>query len=203
MNKLITNKLTLFKLKSAIRLIICLVVCIACIIFIKLISAKCQEGQININTASAEELDLIKWIGEATAQEIITYRQDTMFKSVDDLINIYGIGESKLNDIKEQGLACVDVNTADRINTEKIDSSLNKTNYEINYSIVKNQKNENELEKTEKIILKPNPKNIKSNSIIKRLTSNTLYSLGLFSIIIMFLLVLRFNKLRKYKNEFR
>lgn len=69
------------------------------------VSASCSERQIDINTASAEELDEIIWVGPATAEKIISGRP---FESVDSLIEVSGIGEVKLEAIKEQGLACVE-----------------------------------------------------------------------------------------------
>lgn len=67
--------------------------------------AICEEGQIDINSASAEELDEIIYIGLSRAEQIIDLRP---FDSVDDLIEVSGIGEIYLDAIKEQGLACVD-----------------------------------------------------------------------------------------------
>jgi competence protein ComEC len=64
----------------------------------------CREGQIDINTASKEELDRIINIGPVRAAEIIRLRP---FSSVDDMIRIRGIGPARLGDIKAQGLACV------------------------------------------------------------------------------------------------
>jgi len=67
-------------------------------------SGGCQEGQIDINTASLEELDRIKHIGPVRAAEMIELR---LFSSVDDMIRINGIGPQRLAAIKRQGLACV------------------------------------------------------------------------------------------------
>ena len=67
-------------------------------------SEGCGEGQIDINTASKEELDRIINIGPVRAAEIIQLRP---FSSVDDLIRVRGIGPQRLDDIKAQGLACV------------------------------------------------------------------------------------------------
>ena len=69
------------------------------------ISALCEEDQIDINNASAEELDELWGIGTVKAKAIIDSRP---FESLDDLIDVYGIGNVTLNNIKSQGLACVD-----------------------------------------------------------------------------------------------
>ncbi len=56
---------------------------------------------LNINTASAEELQTLPNIGETTAQRIIDYRtQHGDFSSVDDLQNVRGIGEKTLEKLK-------------------------------------------------------------------------------------------------------
>ena len=68
------------------------------------VSSDSAPGQININTASLEELQRIIHIGPVRAQELISLRP---FASLDDLTRISGIGPSRLADIKAQGLACV------------------------------------------------------------------------------------------------
>ena len=84
------------------------------------ISAFCNETQIDINTANSTELDKIKWVGPATAQNIINYRQSNQFDSVDELLNVSGIGQTKLSDIKAEGLACVNKETG-------IENEINET----------------------------------------------------------------------------
>lgn len=57
---------------------------------------------IDVNTAPLEELVKIIHIGETRALELISLRP---FSSLDDLARIKGIGESRIRDIKDQGLA--------------------------------------------------------------------------------------------------
>ncbi|MGN0695201.1 MAG: ComEA family DNA-binding protein [Oscillospiraceae bacterium] len=57
---------------------------------------------IDINTAGTEQLMTLNGIGEATAEKIIRYRDENGgFSSVDELLNVNGIGEKKLADIRE------------------------------------------------------------------------------------------------------
>lgn len=58
--------------------------------------------KININSASAEQLQLVKGIGEKTAAAIIAYREaNGAFESVSDLVNVKGIGEKSLDKIDD------------------------------------------------------------------------------------------------------
>jgi len=60
-------------------------------------------GIININTADANRLTEISGIGPSTAQKIIEYRKTNgNFKSVNELLNVKGIGEKTLAKIKDK-----------------------------------------------------------------------------------------------------
>lgn len=64
-----------------------------------------EKLMVNINTASAEELVKLKGVGEKTAEKIIEYREQTPFETVEDIMNVSGIGEKKFEDIKD--MICV------------------------------------------------------------------------------------------------
>lgn len=61
-----------------------------------------KEGTININTASAEQIaEFLPGIGEKKAAKIVEYREQSGgFASVDELVNVEGIGEKTLENIR-------------------------------------------------------------------------------------------------------
>jgi len=189
--------------------------------------AECNSTQIDINSASAEELDVIVWVGPATASNIISYRETNIFDSLDELINVSGIGEKKLSDIKQQGLACVDEESEEQEQSEENEeeSEETQTTSEENHS--ENESEEEETESDEKeteetpsekeeisenitekstkinpIILNSlNSKTIKSEDNKENLTEDlALYGIIAFCSVFGALLLL---KKRKYKNEFQ
>ena len=58
--------------------------------------------KVNLNTATAEQLQMVTGIGPVLAQRILDYRSDHgSFKTVDDLTNVKGVGEAKLVKLRD------------------------------------------------------------------------------------------------------
>ncbi len=65
------------------------------------VSAENPGARININSATAEELEALPSIGEVIAARIIAYReQNGPFRSVDDLIHVEGISDRTIDEIR-------------------------------------------------------------------------------------------------------
>jgi competence protein ComEA len=59
------------------------------------------EGVVNINTAEAEQLQLLPRIGPALAKRIIEFRESHgPFARVDELVAVKGIGETSLETLR-------------------------------------------------------------------------------------------------------
>ena len=83
---------------------------------------------VDINKANIEELKQLKGIGEKKAADIIAYRKTHgAFKSVDELINVKGVGKAAL----EQNRNELSVSAGDENQEERLEESATK-----------NQKNE-------------------------------------------------------------
>ena len=62
-----------------------------------------QAAVVNINTASALELQSLPGIGEVTARSIVEYRsQQGNFKTPEDLTKVKGIGEKTFDKIRDR-----------------------------------------------------------------------------------------------------
>lgn len=61
-----------------------------------------KEGLVNINTATEAELDTLPRIGPVIAKRIIAHRKEHgNFKSVEELMNVSGIGEKTFARLKD------------------------------------------------------------------------------------------------------
>ncbi|MGN8232440.1 helix-hairpin-helix domain-containing protein [Priestia flexa] len=64
---------------------------------------KSDSGVVNLNTATLEDLQTLNGIGPSKAQAILTYREENgPFKTVEDLLQVSGIGEKSLEKIKAE-----------------------------------------------------------------------------------------------------
>ena len=126
------------------------------LLMLSFVSASC----IDINSASLEELDEIVWVGPATAQKIVDARP---FDSVENLDKVSGIGEVKVADILEEGLACVDGEVEEDLDEEEPREEEEEKQEEIEVAVESN---------SEEIVLSP-----ESNEIIS-LNSNVDFGLS-------------------------
>lgn len=64
-------------------------------------SAKKQlSGVVNLNTATAQQLDLLPGVGEKAAKRIIEYRARTPFSRPEELVKVKGFGKRSFDKLK-------------------------------------------------------------------------------------------------------
>ena len=87
--------------KGIIAIVICMALAATGFVF--------AAETIDINSASQQELTQIKSIGPETAKRVIDYREaNGLFKSIDDLIKVKGIGKKTLSNIRSDSrVVCV------------------------------------------------------------------------------------------------
>jgi len=60
------------------------------------------EGKLNINTATAEQIDMLPGMSKKKAQAVVDYRTaNGKFKTVDDLMKVQGIKQKTVDKIKD------------------------------------------------------------------------------------------------------
>jgi competence protein ComEA len=67
------------------------------------VGASAPAGPLDLNTATADQLDDLPGVGPATAEAIISYRTEHgRFRSVEQLLEVRGIGDAKLASIRSK-----------------------------------------------------------------------------------------------------
>ncbi len=67
------------------------------------LSSRSSNIAINLNTATAQELETLPGIGEVKAGQIVAYREEHgLFMNLDDLLNVPGIGPELLEKIRPE-----------------------------------------------------------------------------------------------------
>lgn len=106
---------------------------------------------LDLNSCDANDLTYIKGIGTSTANKIVEYAKTVGFTTVDDLLNVSGIGQSKLETIRpyvyvvSNGLTTTAVNDIpDIFNEETSSQNETTTTYEI-YKVNINSCEKNDL----------------------------------------------------------
>ena len=70
--------------------------------FISTSTATATEGKININSATAKELQQLKGIGKSIAERIVIYREkEGAFEKPEDIKKVKGIGKGTYEKIKD------------------------------------------------------------------------------------------------------
>lgn len=187
------------------------VILLLILLILPLYQAECSEDQIDINNADKTDLINIKYIGDVRAEELIELRP---FESLDDLIRIKGIGETYLQRIKEEDLACVGEFEEEEKKEETIDEEHERVKETDKTEEVKEETteeaNSQKPKKIEPEIIKLNPEVIKTQeSEVKSDNGKNLesflekYAIQGFVIFSAIIILLFIIKDRKYKNEFK
>jgi competence protein ComEA len=65
-------------------------------------SAGTPDGKVHLNQATASELDSLPGVGPVIAERIVSYREENgPFETIEDLLDVPGIGEAKLADLRD------------------------------------------------------------------------------------------------------
>lgn len=79
---------------------ICLLIGFMCLVLSQ--PAMAGKDKININTATKQELIVLKYIGEKTADKIIEFRKDQPFTEIEDIMNVKGVGQKMFDANKDK-----------------------------------------------------------------------------------------------------
>ncbi len=77
-------------------------------------------GQVNVNTASAEQLSLLPKVGPSVAARIVEFRKENgPFKNVADLMLVRGIGEKTFEGMKGYVAISGDTTLKEKVSTPR------------------------------------------------------------------------------------
>jgi competence protein ComEA len=78
------------------RSILVIALVLFCVALVAPVAGAQDEAKVkvNINTATAEELMVLKYVGEALSQRIVEYREaQGAFESPEDIVKVPGVGQ--------------------------------------------------------------------------------------------------------------
>ncbi|MBX5484962.1 MAG: helix-hairpin-helix domain-containing protein [Myxococcaceae bacterium] len=61
---------------------------------------KIVSGVVNLNTATAAQLELLPGVGEKAAKRIIEHRQKAPFKRIEEIVKVKGFGKKKFEKMR-------------------------------------------------------------------------------------------------------
>jgi competence ComEA-like helix-hairpin-helix protein len=167
-----------------------LIFCFWILVLISFVFAQCNGDQIDVNSASLEEIENIYGIGPVKAQAIIDSRP---FEKIEDLIEVRGIGEKTFENIKNQGLACVHKENEEEIEKEEEKEEEKTIIGKENKSNINDEKIKENQVKEEVIYL--SPKNIKRPEEVifesrnEKIKKYGIYGFAIFCIFLIGLLI--------------
>lgn len=91
------------KTRVACVLVLCLGLAFSSVSVMAQKSAPAATEKINLNSATAEQLESLPGIGPSMAKSIIEHRNKVgKFSRIEEIMNVKGIGEKKFQKIKER-----------------------------------------------------------------------------------------------------
>jgi len=90
------------RMAFALSLILCITLSLAPLALAQKGKAQSTE-KVNLNTATAEQLQTLPGIGPAMAKRVLEYRAKVgKFTKIEELLNVKGIGEKRFQKIKDR-----------------------------------------------------------------------------------------------------
>ncbi len=87
---------------EVIRKVFLVLMVFALVSFVGGLASADSDAKININTATVDELTVLRGIGEKKAEAIVEHREKAgLFNTIEDLNNVKGIGGKIFNKIKD------------------------------------------------------------------------------------------------------